>query len=182
MKKRIFLSWLIGVYCVGLPFMLSAGSFETGLKLPLEKDSKPWTLGGSRLETDEKITFLLREGESLEEWTEIIVMREQPHSPNSPGTFRRNLIRALKEEYGRSSLRFEKTSWNKKDGSCLFVWHKPEEMEVVKALKKPGQGFAVVTYTTKDYENFKQQRALYKRIFSEIKQTGERVEVMGGIG
>lgn len=159
--------------------IVQAETFGTGLDIPMEKDPTPWKLAGQRIDTDERVTVLLREGETIDEWTEIIVIKEQPYLPISPGNFRTEMLRALRKKYGRSTVQIEKTL--KRDaGSCLFAWSTNEEMELVKAMKRKGQGFAVLTYTCKGQKDRSKAKALFTGILAGVRQTGEKVDTVKG--
>lgn len=150
-----------------------AKTFGTGLDIPVDKDPVAWTVAGQRHQPEERVTVLLREGETIDDWTEIIVIKEQPHKPTSPGPFRGQFVRALKRKHGRSGVQIDKEIAS--DGhSFLFGYKTAEEMELVRAMKQRGQGFLVVTYTCKNSKDTQAAKDLYTNILWSSEMTGKR--------
>lgn len=152
---------------------VDAADFGTGVNIPLEKDSKAWHKAGQRVDQDERVTVLLREGENMDNWTEIIVIKEQPHKPISPGSFRSSFIRALRHKHGRSRVSVDRNI-ESEGNNFLFGYETKDEMELVQAMKKRGQGFLVVTYTCKTSLDTQAQKDLYSNILWNSEMIGTK--------
>lgn len=150
---------------------LGAETYGTGINIPLDRDPVEWKLGTQRLTKEGRVTVLLRSGETIDTWTEIVVIKEQPSRPMSPGPFRSQFIRALRKRHGRANVTVDRHLLTESNGT-MFGYEVNDEMELVRAMKQRGQGFVVVTYTCKDSKDTIKAKELYSEILKSAEMTG----------